>query len=331
VPPNINISEGYFSILDDAIVYALGAIKNVSVTFGELIVQERLKNGAFKNIIDFMERISPKSINRRSLENLIKAGCFDALHQNRNQLLLSVQKLISYSLSYHVEKSSSQFSLINVNSVSNDILVQAEPTNLRTLAFDEFEVLGLFLNNHPLSEHQILLERLDVKNSLNYTEIPSGSNQIKIAGVIQKKDARMSPRGRFITLQLSDQYGIFDITIFSEEVLKTYVSLLNIKTEIIAHCDAFKDEGNIRLTAKSFSSIEDSTKEIKIDLKIYPKTLVELAKVIDLLNARINNESGNATASIILSADNNFVGKINLPKSFFLESEDLKTFQDFYY
>lgn len=329
--PNINISAAYFSILDGDIVYALGAIKNVSITFAEIIVQERVENGLFKSIIDFMERIPPKCINRRSLENLIKAGCFDALHQNRNQLLLSIQKLISYSISYYEEKRSNQFSLINVNSVSKDILVEAASANLTTLAFDEFEVLGLFLNNHPLSEYQSLLEKLDVKNSLDHTDLPFGSNQIKIAGVIQKKDARMSARGRFITIQLSDQYGIFDLTIFSEEVLKNYVHLLNVKALVVAHCEVFKDEGNIRLTAKSFSSIEEATKEIKFDLKIYPKTLVELDTIIRLLNMRASSEKGNAIASIMLSADNNFVGKVSLAKYFSLEPQDLRILQEFYY
>ena len=75
------------------------------------------KGGKFKSIIDFIERTPPKLINRKLLENIIKAGCFDSLHSNRHTLLMSVQKLMAYSLSYHTEKKSSQFSLIQVNQV----------------------------------------------------------------------------------------------------------------------------------------------------------------------------------------------------------------------
>ena len=81
IPPDINVARGYFDISENKTkIYALGAIKNALPSIGEMLSNERAKNGAFKNIIDFVELIEPKLLNRRLLENLIKAGCFDLLH-----------------------------------------------------------------------------------------------------------------------------------------------------------------------------------------------------------------------------------------------------------
>ncbi|XP_044733851.1 DNA polymerase III subunit alpha [Chrysoperla carnea] len=112
IAPNINISDGYFSVksviprldlgihgdqlkdtavkprydIDSSIIFALGAIKGVTPNFGKLVTDERNARGAFKSIVDFIERLPPKAINSKLLENLIKAGCFDELHDNRLQL-----------------------------------------------------------------------------------------------------------------------------------------------------------------------------------------------------------------------------------------------------
>ncbi|WP_375331996.1 DNA polymerase III subunit alpha [Candidatus Tisiphia endosymbiont of Temnostethus pusillus] len=306
IPPNINLSTGYFSTTHEEgktfIIYALGAIKSVTATFGKILAEERVKNGKFKNIIDFIERLSLKSINRKLLENLIKAGCFDTLHSNRNQLLLSIAKLLAYASSYHAEKVSDQFSLIKVNSASQQVLIEAEPLDNNTVSSYEFEVLGLFITLHPLSRYQDLLARLNIATSLDLQNDSgaTSSRQIRIAGVIQKKDSRMSSRGRFITLQLSDQFGIFELTIYSEEILKNFVHLLDIQCLVVANCDLFKDAGGTRLIAKSFTTIDDIMNEERLEIKLYPQNHYELCQIVDLLKNRISPERSNTRIILLL-------------------------------
>lgn len=331
IPPDINLSRGKFYNDPQGIIYALGAIKNVTENFGNIVESERANNGLFKSIIDFIERIPPKAINRRLIENIVKAGCFDSLHGNRTQLLASIAKLMAYSSSYHQEKNSTQFSLIAVNSISKNILVEGVTLDKESrLAFDEFEVLGLFVNKHPLLEYSDSLIKFNIQNSLSLkNDLANGSSQIKIAGVIQKKDARMSARGRFVTLQLSDQFGIFEITIFSEEILKNYVHLLDVKTAIIANCDIYKDEGGVRLTAKSFTTIEDIMKSNKLNFKLCPKNNTELVQIINLLRMRTNLERGNANIVLSIPVDGYFIAKINMPDYFYLEPSDLTILNTF--
>lgn len=334
VAPDINLSSNTFSISEadghKSLIYAFGAIKNVTSNFGIVVVEERARRGQFKNIIDFVERIPSKFINKRLVENLIKAGCFDKIHSNRNQLLQSVPKLIAYSVSHHQEENSSQFSLIKVNSLAEQILIEAPELKFSELAFDQFDVLGLFITNHPLDEYKDLLNKLNVCNS-NYlfNELASGSHQIKIAGIIQRKDARMSARGRFITLQLSDQCGIFDLTIFSEEILKNYVHLLNIRTSVIASCEVFKDEGGIRITAKSFATLDDLIKNNELNVRIIAQNDLELKQILKLLHKSINNEKANLNVILLVAIENHFLAKIDLAEQFYLTNEDLIALKPF--
>ncbi|MCC8406656.1 MAG: DNA polymerase III subunit alpha [Rickettsia endosymbiont of Ecitomorpha arachnoides] len=310
------------------IIFALGAIKGVTPNFGKLVTDERKARGAFKSITDFIERLPPKAINSKLLENLIKSGCFDELHDNRLQLFSSIPKLLAYGASYHEEQESNQFSLIKVSSLSPTILVSSDYADKNTLAFYEFEAMGLFISNHPLTQYQEIFSRLNILNSADlHNNLPDGANRINLAGVIQKKDSRMSARGRFVTLVLSDPENIFELSIFSEEVLKDYVHLLDVKSLVVVNCDIVKDEGGIKLTAKSFSSIEDAINNKQFELQLYPQNHEELRQIVTLLAARTNNEDqSNAKATIYLQSEDvkNFVAKITLPEKFFLQGQDFE-------
>ncbi|ABV75443.1 DNA polymerase III subunit alpha [Rickettsia akari str. Hartford] len=323
-----NIESTGYDKEERAIIFALGAIKGVTPSFGKLVTDERKARGAFKSITDFIERLPPKSINSKLLENLIKSGCFDELHDNRLQLFLSISKLLAYSTSYHEEQESNQFSLIKVSSLSPTILVSSDYADKNTLAFYEFESMGLFISNHPLTEYQEIFSRLNILNTAYlYNNLPEGTNRVNLAGVIQKKDSRMSARGRFVTLVLSDPENIFELSVFSEEVLKDYVHLLDVKSLVVVNCDVVKDEGGIKLTAKSFSSIEDAINNKQFELQLYPKNYEELEQIVTLLSARTNNgDHSNAKATIYLQSEDvkNFVAKITLSEQFFLQVQDFE-------
>ena len=329
ISPDINKSQGLFSIGYDgaerSIIFAFGAIKNVTNTFGKMVVQERENRGAFKSIIDFAERIEPKLINRRLLENIIKAGCFDKLHPNRNALIQSVPKILAYCTSYHLEQQSNQFSLISIDAVSSDVLVDAEEFLSSELAFFEFDVLGLFLRNHPLSGVVELLERSGVKSSKYIKEeSPQGSYQHKLSGVITKKDARMSQRGRFVTLVLSDPDGIFEVTIFNDDVFKNYAHLINIKEQVVVTCDIFKDKGGLRLTANRFASVDSELQGVSHDINLYPENKDEIKSILSVLQQKVNPSKNNSSITIFVQAEGDFVAKVNMPICFYLEEKDLQ-------
>ena len=179
-----------------------------------------------------------------------------------------------------------------------------------------------------MSQYENILSKLEIINSYNLKNtLNKGNSRIKIAGIIQKKDAKMSARGRFVTLQLSDQFGIFELTIFSEEILKDYVHLLNLKTAVIVDCDAFKDEGGVKLTAKSFVAIENIMKDSKFDLKLCLPKYEYLSHIIGLLKKSAHIEP-NANITLLLQAASGFIAKVSLPRCH-IAADDLNILNNF--
>ncbi len=339
--PSINYSDGFFKIKHydvsksskKAIIFAIGAIKNVTVNFGKAMAKNRQENGEFKNIIDFLERLEPKLINRKLLENLIKAGCFDQLHENRNSLLQSISRLMAYSTSYHKEKESSQISLISVSQISPEVLINTEKLNETKLALHEFDVMGLFIDNHPLSAHINTFKKQGVKFSSDIKNLSKGSHLIKIAGVINKKDTRMSKRGRFVTLLLSDNFGIIEVTIYDETIMQDYANLLKVKMLVIVEAEVFIDEGGARITAKKFTSLKDVLHGIKYDLVLFPKNKSDIKKIVQLISDSKKNQekSENTSITIFLPTKQNFLAKIIIADKFGLTSNCINELQNFMY
>jgi DNA polymerase-3 subunit alpha len=109
--PDINRSCADFEVEDGEVLYALGAVRNVGLQAMQHLVAVREDGGRFQDLFDFVERVDPKQVNKRALENLARAGAFDSLHPNRAQILDNVDALAAYGQSVAAERASSQTSL----------------------------------------------------------------------------------------------------------------------------------------------------------------------------------------------------------------------------
>lgn len=284
-PPNINESREYFSIsTDGSIIFALGALKGVTPNIGRLITEERDKNGQFKTIMDFAERMLNSAINRKSFESLIHAGCFDNLQHttNRRQLFMSIDQLINHAVSKHHERKVHQFSFMSCT--LEDIIVQVPEYSLTEKSLKEFEALGTFLTCHPLTQYEPFLAKHGITNSQYLkTDLAFGNRTIKIAGVIHKKSARMSSKGKFNTIKFSDIYGNFEVSIFNEEIFRKHGELIEVGNLVIAQCEIFKDEIGMRITAKAFEDIKSLEKHLNRNIKLTvnnKEQLLQLIKVV---------------------------------------------------
>lgn len=327
IPPCVNQSEGYFKIKDDAIVFGLGAIKNVTTKLGDAIGEARA-TGPFKNVIDFVERIPTKILNKRGLENLIKAGAFDNIHANRGELLQSVPKLISHANSHNHQTQMQQFSMLGAQ--QEYIIDKAQDLNPEEKCLIEFDVSGVFLRDHPLKQYESALSSDNVKNSYQVKrEIENGSHRIEIAGIIQKKDSRMSARGRFITIQLSDHLGNFEVTIFNDSILKDYAEFLDLKSKVVVSCDMYKDDGGLRLTALKFDSIENFLANKFKEIKCKLKSLEELNDLAKKLGGKVKEENKpGAKITILVPLKENMLTKIELPP-ISLELEEIAALEEY--
>ncbi len=329
--PSIKLSNGLFSIIEQegekVITYALGAIRSVTVGIGEEISKNRKEKGDFKSISDFVRRLSGKSLTKRSLEGLIKSGALDELESNRKKLLESVPNLLSYSNRYLQDKSSNQFNIFGAEQSCDDILIEAKDLEDAEKANFEFEVLGLFIKYHPLDEYLEYFEDLGITKLAEILDIPNGASQIKIAGFITKKDARMSARGRFITILLSDPTASIDVTIFSEQVLKDYSHLLAPKNNVIVCCDAFKDGGSIRLTASKFIPYEEFFNNSSSKLQLAIRSYEQLAKMTKILKSQEISNDSKVEVELLLQIDQ-YQAKINFTASYKISSSLKKQLSD---
>jgi DNA polymerase-3 subunit alpha len=200
-----------------AIRFGLGAIKAVGFGMMQTAIKEREVNGKFADIYDFAERLDPRSINKKSIEALAKAGAFQDLQKNRRQVAESFEILSAYSAQKTEAANSNQMSLFGGLPEANakpELKKTQDWTKIERLQ-KEFEAFGYFLNEHPLDDNVSELKKRGVifSDKLERDELEDG-NLVKMAGVVAGSKHRSGPRGRFAYMTISDPYGIFEAMIF---------------------------------------------------------------------------------------------------------------------
>ncbi len=282
LPPDINMSFADFNVeslaslptpsegegisAKRAVRYALAAIKNVGDQVMRDLVVEREANGKFVDIFDVLRRCG-KSLNRRQFEQLIKAGVFDSLHSNRRQLVESADALLAYASAIHEEKSSDQISLFGAGTgevaLRTPAFVHVEDWMPLERLENEFAAVGFYLSSHPLEGYVRVLEKLRVVSSAKISSrVGREYTQIALAGIVTGKKIKMGQRGRFAFLTLSDAAGVFEVSIFDEELLGQSRELLENGSLLLIKADAKVDEGGARIIATALSRLDDAAKNI---------------------------------------------------------------------
>lgn len=263
-----------------AIRFGLGAIKAVGLKMTETAVDERNKNGKFSDVYDFCTRLDPKLINKKSIEALSKSGAFDDFKISRSQIAESFDILSAYASQFNEAKNSNQMSLFG--SVSDSIpkppLKKAENWSKFEKLQNEFESFGFFLNEHPLDDSLNDLKKRGIifSNMINEDDLEDNSI-VKMAGVVLASKHRSSARGRFAYLNISDQFGIFEATIFDEALITNSRDLLNDGSIVAIECLIRKDEGGTRIMIKAVDNIKNFIETTKasdkdfVDIKKLPK------------------------------------------------------------
>lgn len=256
LPPCVNKSYSSFAVEGNAVRYALSAIKNVGEQTINLMVQERDKNGKFQSIQDFANRVDPKSLNKRQLENLIAAGAFDSIHSNRRELWENIDLIIRHTQNKN-RQDKNQISLFSSSQLKTDIL-HLEPIkewNFMDKLQKEFESLGCYQSAHPLSPFDEILNSKGIVFSENFMNHESGAS-IQVAGVLISKQERTSKNGhKFAFAQFSDLNGSFEVTLFSE-VLSQYRDSLVPGKAFLLRCSLKLEEDSYRLTCQSIQDME---------------------------------------------------------------------------
>ena len=301
--PNINYSSSLFTIELDTqnkktIRYGLSALKNVGTSGTLKIVNERKKNGNYKNIDDFCNRLKDENINIRQLEFLIKSGSFDDLEKNRSKLFNNINKIVQVIRDNGKNIDQNNLFANNIEGNNNVINLNYSGkkwTKSATLNF-EYEALGLYLSQHPLKDFDIFLKK---NNFLTYEEIEKSMINVKneekkffkIAALPVDIKERTSKKGnKYAYAQFSDTTSNFEAIIFSD-VLNSSNELIKNHDLLLLTLEVIKNDNNISLRAQEVLSLRKFINESNKKIKVLADKKININDLKEYLN-KYKNDSG---------------------------------------
>ncbi len=217
LPPDINRSSFRFELLDTGqILYSLGAIKNVGRAAVEAILKERNARGLFKSFEDFLRRTASSKVNKKVIENLIKAGAFDTLEPNRKKLLMILKDQGSNRRTARDAQALFGGSLFGGPETPHEVEPEVEYTLKDRLTYEK-EALGFYLTGHPLDAYREVIEALPLTRSSDLEHILD-EEEVLMVGILLKVNRRRSRRGNpYLDLKFEDLEDDFDAVYFGRE------------------------------------------------------------------------------------------------------------------
>ena len=275
IRPDINKCYANFRSDKNKLFYALGGIKNVGFEAVSNIVNERLKNGNFKSISDFINRVSSKDINKLQLEGLIKAGAFDSINKNRSSLFKSVPNLILKSKNINENKINNQINLFENNDNDSEILNSESDWDFNERLNKEFDSVGFFISDHPLNQYKDYFPQFEILNYQDFSNLPDETEK-NIAATILKIQERKTNKGNsYAVIKFSDLNSFFELFMFSD-ILENNRHILK--------------EGNSVLL-KLNKSINNETNQKRINIKNIISMSEILKRPINSISFILNNYS----------------------------------------
>ncbi len=266
LPPDINRSGVEFEVeaADGerlGVRYALSAIKNVGAAAMQSIVDERDKAGPYKDLGDLARRIDPRQVNKRQLENLVKAGAFDSLNTNRAQSFASTETVLRHAAAAATERTSDQAGLFGGPSGGEAAALKLPAVRdwgtMEKLS-NEFDAVGFFLTAHPLDAYKRALKQQNVMTWTEaFAQMQRGMTGFRLAGVISRVQERKSQKGKpYAFVELSDSSGAFEVMFFSQQLF-AHRDLLEANKTIVLTVEARMENDAPKLVANGAQTIDD--------------------------------------------------------------------------
>ncbi len=254
LPPDINEGESGFSVSGNSIRYALTAIKSVGRNVIDSIVEERRERGRFTNLKDFITRMADKDLNKRAVENFIKAGALDSLGGTRKQFMSIYVQIMDRIVKDKKNNMAGQMTLFDIAAAEDrddfDIkMPDVGEYNKEMLLGFEKEVLGIYISGHPMEEYQQLWERLKSNSTTDFMlDEETGTAQVEdqtnviIGGMIADKNIKYTRNDKVMAfLTVEDLVGSVEVVVFPKDYEK-YSALLTEDAKIFVKGRASLEE-----------------------------------------------------------------------------------------
>jgi len=285
LPPDINRGESGFSVDGDCIRYALTAIKSVGRPMINTIVRERQERGAYGSINDFITRLAEKELNKRAVENFIKAGALDSLGGTRKQFMSVYVQIMDHAQKNKKSNLEGQMSLFDIVSeeekeeFSMKLPDVGEYSKEMRLGFEK-EVLGIYVSGHPLEEYEALWRKkisattadFALEEETGEVRVKDGS-QVTIGGIIADKTIKYTKNDKVMAfLTLEDLLGSVEVVVFPRDYERNASLLTEDAKVFIQGRVSVEEEKDGKLICEKMVGFDEIPKKIWIrfpDLETY--------------------------------------------------------------
>ena len=297
LPPDINFGESEFSADHGAIRYGLSAIKSLGAPMIRAIVEERNENGKYQSLRDFIERMSGRELNKRAIENLIKAGALDQVAGNRRQKLMVYAEIVDAVNQEKKNAMTGQMSLFDLISDEEKEAYEIQMPKVEEYSKEELlsfekEVLGVYISGHPLEEYEerwrknITARTVDFQIDEELGTSKAGDGEIAvIGGIITNKTVKYTRNNKVMAfLTIEDLVGTVEVVVFPNDYEKNVQKMEeDSKVFIRGKVQGDADKAS-KLICEKIYSFDDVPKELWVQIETKEDYLTEENEFLKLLS-----------------------------------------------
>ena len=277
LPPDINKSVGTFSVENGNIRFGLTAIKSVGRPVIQAIIEERKERGEFKHLKDFIERMGGREVNKRTIENFIKAGVFDSLGGTRKQFMMiyiQIMDQVNQERKYSMTGQMSLFDLVDDEQKKEfeiPLPKVGEYEKENKLAFEK-EVLGVYLTGHPLEDYEEKWKKSISRTTLDFqiddetgrSRVRDGAKEI-VGGMITNKTIKYTRNNKTMAfLTIEDLMGTVEVVVFPRDYERNQNYLNEDSKVFVKGRVSEEDDAASKLICETIIPFEETKRELWI-------------------------------------------------------------------
>lgn len=303
LPPDINVGQGEFTAEGNAVRYGLYAIKSLGRPVIDSIIGERKKGGSYRTLQDFIERTVQRDINKRAIENLIKAGACDGLDGNRHQMSIVYTSMVDDVVRRKKTGLEGQMSLFDFVGEEDKKDYEVHYPNVEEfpkevlLGFEK-EVLGIYLSGHPLEDYLGKMKKNVTANAADFVrEEESGTIRVTdnmhvvVGGMIAAKTVKYTRNNQAMAfLTVEDLTGSVEIIVFPKDY-ERYNRFLNDEEKIfvVGHATV-EEEQDGKVICERIVPFDDTRKELWLQFPTKSDFSAKEQQVYDILRDSDGND-----------------------------------------
>jgi DNA polymerase-3 subunit alpha len=303
VRPDINRCFADFQFDEDNFYYALGGIKSVGYEAITNVIKERNENGKFKSINDFLNRVSPKDVNKLQLEGLVKAGAFDNIQNNRQALFNSIPNFILKTKNIFENKAANQIDLFSADEEQdNEIVLKTEDWKFEDRLSREFEAIGFFISDHPLNQFKEIFDDYKIVDYVKFN-LDDNLKEANVAATLLKISERKNARGSsYAVIKFTDLTSVFELFIFSQTLELNRETLIEGSSLILTLIKTISNDENKfkRINVQKIASLKDLFNKPVNEVIFNIKSIKDMDEISHFIN-----EEGTTDVKINIDDENN--------------------------